>query len=167
MTDLHEPTREALPDVAAGRADDQVRARVLAHVAGCAACAGELRLLEALYAGRPALSEERAERIARVLLTGASPAGVSPVVGPDGGRFRRRRWLPTWTLAAAAMAGLALGTPLLVERMGSGEQAADAGGDLDVTGNVWLSEDPMVAGGPVFESLTDDQLAQLLEEMDG
>jgi hypothetical protein len=158
--------RDALADVAAGaRASAELEARVLAHVETCADCAAELRTLRLLRAGRPELPSALAARIDQGVRSGLTGAGAGE--GPRYGR-RTRAWarVPAWALAAAAVAVLALGTPTLMERLnqpGSGLPGID---DLEPTTPVWLAERSLVAGAPVLESLTDEQLARLLEEME-
>jgi anti-sigma factor RsiW len=165
MTECDANFRDALPDVASGRADAATRTRVLDHVESCAGCAAELRLLGGLYAGRPVLPDRLAERI-----TGAVRADL-PGAGRTARRSARRSArfvIPAWALAAAALAGVAIGIPSLVERMGVTAPGSGAGLDaLEAVGGLWISEDPMVAGAPVLESLTDEELARLLEEMEG
>jgi hypothetical protein len=74
--------------------------------------------------------------------------------------------VPAWALAAAAVAVLALGTPSLMERLNQPGSGLPGMEDLEATTPVWLAERSLVAGAPVLESLTDEQLARLLEEME-
>lgn len=145
--------RDQLPEIASGRATEPNRARGLAHAEVCADCAAELELLTRLYEDRPPLPDVLATRIAAGVRAG------TPF------RARRRRWVPAWGLAAAAVAGLAFGIPSLIERM----SPTVAGDDLEAVamlGSPWLSGDPLIAGAPVLESLSDDELTRLLEELE-
>lgn len=148
--------KDVLAEVAAGRADRDVEARVRGHAAECDDCAEELRLLGALARGRPELPAELAARIDRGVREGLRGPGA------------RRRWIPSWGLAAAAVAVLALGTPSLVERIERGDAPVGGeGGSDDEVAGVWVSEEPLVAGAPVLDGLTDEQLSALLEDLGG
>jgi predicted anti-sigma-YlaC factor YlaD len=146
--------KELLADVAAGRAGPTARARVAEHRAACPDCDAEASLLELLALGRPRLSDERAERIERGVREGRA------------GEVRRR--VPGWALATAAVAVVALGTPALVQRMSTrtvaGDPAAPTVGELVP---MWMTDEPLVAGAPVLDALSDDELVRLLEEMEG
>ncbi len=73
--------------------------------------------------------------------------------------------VPRWALAAAVVAAVAVGIPGLMGPPGTTSDVDDAGA-LALAGSFWLSEDPLVAGAPVLETLTDDQLERLLEEIE-
>jgi hypothetical protein len=60
---------------------------------------------------------------------------------------------------------LAVGTTVLLDRDQPVGPVLDAAVDDDA--GVWISEDAMVAGPPVLDELSDDDLAALLEEMGG
>ena len=71
---------------------------------------------------------------------------------------------PWWGLTAAAVAALALGIGMsseqsqpVVEVPGFAYEAEE--------GDVWLSEDGLVAGGPMFDGLSDEALVALLDEI--
>jgi anti-sigma factor RsiW len=87
--------RELLPELAAGTLDADARARVEAHVAGCAECASELetlRLVRASFTGAPVLDTRRiVAAIPRPPLQGSRPASPTPRVA---------RWVD-WRIAAA------------------------------------------------------------------
>jgi anti-sigma factor RsiW len=155
MTDCDGDTKDLLPALAAGRLEPGDRARVGAHARSCEDCAAELATLRLLVESRPELPRPLADRIAGEVAKGlARPT-------PD------RRRLPRWALAAAAGVVLALGTPSLLQRMGS--DGTDVGAELDdeVFPTAWLSEAPLIAGAPLLDGLSDEALARLLEEMEG
>jgi len=87
--------RELLPELAAGTLDADARARVEAHVAGCAECASELetlRLVRALFTGPPALDTRRiVAALPKPPLHAPRPAARTPRVA---------RWMD-WRVAAA------------------------------------------------------------------
>src|ERR1041384_4827573 len=96
--------RDLLPDLLHERLDAPTRARVLAHVNGCADCRSELELLRSLRASiersAPAVD---VDRIAAAL----PKPGTTRVV-------HRRRTYVGWRIAAAATFLVAGGTSLFV-----------------------------------------------------
>ena len=148
-------TKDLLPDLAAGRLEPGDHARVEAHALTCADCAAELDTLRLLVESRPELSTPLADRIAGEVERG--------LARPAPGRRRVSRW----ALAAAAGIVLALGTPTLLERMGSGPTDFLSALDDEVLPAGWLSEASLIAGAPVLDDLSDEALARLLEEMEG
>jgi predicted anti-sigma-YlaC factor YlaD len=140
-------TRETIPDVVASRATVDEVAAVEAHTATCEDCAAEMRLAAALYVGRPQLRMDLSERILATL------------------SVRRRSTLrPWWGLSAAAVAALALGIGI-TSQPASDIDLADELAVESEEGELWLSDDGVLAGAPVLETLSDDALAQLLEEL--
>ena len=61
------------------------------------------------------------------------------------------------------------GTPLLVDRMTTGgvSEGDPIDGFDDPVATVWTTDDGLIAGAPALDMLTDDELRQLLEELDG
>jgi anti-sigma factor RsiW len=152
---------DRLPDWVAGRLDASGAARVGAHVAVCARCAAEAELVRGLHAARPLAPAGLAARIAD-----AARADVGRARGPA----VRRRLAPAWALSAAAVLVLAVGTSVLMERSEPPVEPAPteiAGLTVDDDAGVWIADDALVAGAPVLEELSDDDLAALLEEMGG
>ena len=140
--------RELIPDFVAGRsAADEVE-RVERHVRACAECRAELDLVQVLLASRASVPEALLERITRAHLTER--------------RAPARTW---WGVSAAAIAALALGigitsdpTPeAAVEVPGFAQEAEE--------GEIWLSDDGLLAGAPAFDDLSDEALLQLLDEL--
>jgi hypothetical protein len=68
-------------------------------------------------------------------------------------------------VAAAAVAVLAMGAPWVLVRTASSPPSDLLPPGEPVT--VWLTDEPLVAGGPMLDGLSDDELRRLLEEMDG
>ena len=143
--------RELIPDVGAGRTDEVARAAVEVHVARCSDCAEELALARTLFASRSAI-----------------PVDVSETVVRRYGRQTTTTTRPWWGISAAAVAALALGIGIT---SGPGPEAElDLGTELVAEVEVdddefWLSDDGILAGAPVFEALSDEALAELLDEL--
>lgn len=154
--------RELLPEHVRGAADPTEAAQVEAHLATCDACAAEAALLGALWTSRPEPPADLADRIRRAL---ADDAETNPGSGGAG----RRRAVPGWLVAAAALV-VALGTGLFWHDVTQG--GADvplAAAALDpVAEEAWIEDAAVVvAGAPVLDQLEDDALLALLEEMEG
>lgn len=150
QTDCGE-VRELIPDVGAGRADPEAAARVESHVAGCSECAGELDLARALFASRARMPVDVSDTVVRRLRR------------EDGAGTSTRPW---WGISAAAVAALALGIGIT---SGPGPDSEPYPGvELVVEAEddeFWLSDDGVLAGAPVFETLSDEALAELLDEL--
>lgn len=149
MTQMHcVDVQEAMPDFASGRTGaDRARA-VEVHLADCADCAEEFEFVRLLFAGRPGAPEGLADRV---------------VVAVE--RRRHRSTRPWWGLSAAAVAALAIGIGVSSER---GALQSASGLDLASEfeeGELWLSDDGLLAGAPELDALTDEALFQLLEEL--
>lgn len=140
--------REMIPDVAGGRLAGEAAGVVEVHVVACGDCRGELELARSLYATRPGVSVDMSGRVLSAL------------------RHRRRfASRPTWGLAAAAVAALALGIGI---SSGPGIPASSSDEEMATEVNeeeLWLSDDGVLAGAPVIETLSDEALAELLEEL--
>ena len=152
---------DRLPDWVAGRLDASSAARLSAHVAACARCAAEAELVRGLRAARPIAPAGLASRIADAARADVGRARGSAV---------RRRLAPAWALSAAAVLVLAVGTSVLMDRSetpAEPEATEMAGLTVDDDAGVWIADDALVAGAPVLEELSDDDLAALLEEMGG
>lgn len=163
---------DRLPDWAAGRLSADDAEAVRSHVDGCATCreAWEVVRLLAEAGPRPVPAglEARLRTAVREAAEGAEPR---PLRRGSGAGVRPWR-VPSWGLAAAAGIVLAVATPVLVERMG--DSAAATVDDAEVVTAVadrlpspWLDDEGIVAGAPVLDDLTDEDLERLLEEMGG
>ena len=150
---------DLLPDWVAGRLDGPSADDVAAHVLTCASCAAEVEVVRRLHAARPAAPSDLARRI-----TAAARAQNPSARGPRRGV---RRIAPAWALSAAAVLALAVGTTIYMDRREPvptelAEQVA-----VDEDAGVWIADDAFVAGAPVLEELSDDDLAALLDDMCG
>jgi len=115
--------RDLLPDLLHERLDARTRARVVAHVDGCADCRSELELLRSL---RGSLDRETPRvDVDRIVAALPTPGAVRPME-------RRRGWggrvLSDWRIAAAVTFIVAGGTSLAVMR-----NARDGGRDSATT----------------------------------
>jgi len=130
-------------------------------------------VVEALYAGRPEVPAGLGARIQAYVREefSAQHAGGLGEGSPEQirvipiGRFRR---IPGWALSAAAVVILALGTSVIWS-----QRSPDVLQDPIVVASQeplpedWLWDDGMVAGAPVFDGLSDEELAALLKEFEG
>lgn len=111
--------RDLLPDLVHDQLEPVARARVEQHVAGCAACAAELKLLRSLRASAFPTPEVDVSRVAAAVLAATvapRQGGVVPISAPrkqrpaaTGARRAVRR--PAWYewRAAAGIAAVAVG----------------------------------------------------------
>lgn len=140
--------RELIPDLVGDRLSEEERGTVEQHVDACSECAAELELVRVLFASRP---EAPSELLSRLTRSGA-PALARP----------SKSW---WGLAAAAVAALALGIGM------SSDTASEASVEVPgyayevEEGDIWMSDDGLVAGAPHLDDLSDDALLQLLDEL--
>lgn len=143
--------RELIPDVGAGRSDEAARDAVETHVSHCSDCGEELALARMLFESRAAIPVDVSETVVR--------------------RYRRQTpttTRPWWGISAAAVAALALGIGIT---SGPGPDAElDFGTELVAEveaedDEFWLSDDGILAGAPVFEAMSDEALAELLDEL--
>jgi len=139
--------RELIPDfVSSHLASDDLEA-VEAHVTSCPDCGAELELAQMILASRP--------RVPDGLL-----ARVTAAVAAD----RRSSSRPWWGISAAAVAALALGIGLSSQRAPAPLEVPGYAYEAE-EGDVWLSDDGLVAGGPLIDGLSDDALVALLDEI--
>jgi anti-sigma factor RsiW len=140
--------RELIPDFVAGRLAAAEIERVERHVQACAECFAERELAHVLLASRASVPQELLERIMRnsVTVRGA-PA---------------RTW---WGVSAAAIAALALGIGITSDS--TPEASVDVPGFAHEAeeGEIWLSDDGLLAGAPALDELSDEALLQLLDEL--
>jgi len=160
-----EHVRERIPDLVAGRLEPHEVGSVVEHIERCADCAAERSVVELLHAARPSVPEGVGERI-RAGLAAGNPAARRPGTrSPSSGRST----LPWWGLAAAAVAAVALGIGVQLQGPGpagvSGPAVPGYVAEED-GGEVWLSGDGEVAGAPVLDGLSDEELLLFLEELE-
>lgn len=139
--------REMIPDLAASRAEAGVVAELEAHVATCTECALELELARALFDTR---------------LT--APAGLADSVIWAVRRDRRGAGRSWWGLSAAAVAALAIGIGISSDTGIVVPVAPEYATELE-EGDLWSSDDGLLAGAPALEELSDEALETLLEEL--
>lgn len=141
--------REMIPDVAGGRLDMKAAHSVERHASSCAECHAELALARLVYASRS-----------------SAPRGLADRVVQASRRERRSFRRPWWGISAAAVAALALGIGI-TSSPAEDDWSPDAADMALETGEaeLWLSEDGILAGAPVFEALSDEALTDLLEEL--
>jgi len=139
--------RELIPDFVGSRLAAEDLEAVEAHVTRCGECRAELELAQTILASRPRIPDGLLARIAAA-------------VAAD----RRSHTRPWWGISAAAVAALALGIGLSSQRA---EAPVDVPGFAYEAeeGDVWLSDDGLVAGAPLFDGLSDDALMTLLDEI--
>jgi hypothetical protein len=138
--------REMISDVVAARSSAADIALVESHIAGCADCRAEFDVVRLLYTSRPEVPAGLLERITR------SAAVRRPA----------RTW---WGVSAAAIAALALGIGIVSEETPVAMQEVPAFAREAEEGEIWLSDDGLVAGAPALDDLTDEALLQLLDDL--
>ena len=155
--------KDLLPEWIRGELGESDRAVVLQHISSCASCSEEVELLRRIQSAAFSTPASLASEIKSVLA--AEMAVVGEIESDAGveygwvGRFGGRR------LAAAATVVLALGTGLIWQRMQALPEVGPLGQDPFAV--VWPSDDADVAGVPMLEDLSDEDLALLLEEFGG
>lgn len=159
--------QELLPDWVSGLLDSDRVEGVEAHLSSCPSCREEGALVRTILEARPKPPQGLQERIqARVREEMAGGRGTSAAreLQP------KRLWsyTPAWVLSAAALAILSLGVGVLWED-GTPEVTVEP---VEVASQeplpeAWLWDDGVVAGAPVYDDLTDEELQALIEEMEG
>lgn len=152
-----------LPDWILGSLPEQDAAAVSTHVATCGECGREAALIRAVRGAKPEVPPGLESRIQAALR-------VDPVVG-DSAPTRPRHWWPPqprWGLAAAVLV-LALGTAVIWPQVRGPLPVAPAGSldDDALLAEGWGTDRGIVAGVPVIEELSDEQLLALLQELGG
>lgn len=140
--------RELLPDYASRRLDGDGVAVVDGHLAHCSECRSEHELANMLFATRASVPADLAERIVAAVR-----------------RDRRPASRPWWGISAAAVAALALGVGLSQNVTPATQPLPEFAAEYE-EGDLWSSDDGLVAGAPAIESLSDEALEELLQELD-
>ena len=73
---------------------------------------------------------------------------------------------PWWGITAAAVAALALGIGISFDRAEQPESAIPSYAYELEDGELWLSDDGLIAGAPALDALSDEALLQFLDELD-
>jgi hypothetical protein len=139
--------RDLIPGFVGSRLTPEDLETVEVHLTDCGDCRAELELAQTILASRPIVPDGLLAKI------------TAAVTGE-----RRSRTRPWWGLSAAAVAALALGIGLSSQ---SEETRPDVPGFAYEAeeGDVWLSDDGLVAGAPLFDGLSDEALLTLLDEI--
>jgi hypothetical protein len=142
--------KDLLPEFVRGELGDERRRWVVEHVTICADCQEEVELLQRIGSD-----------------TVRVPAGlaydIKDALAREQASARRSvRWRVP---AAAAAVALALGTAVVWERARSLPEVGPLGREPFAV--VWPSDDADVAGAPILEGLSDDDLMLLFEELGG
>jgi hypothetical protein len=167
-----EVVRPLLPDWVANALEQSAAESVRLHVLACEQCRSESETLRALLRARPVPPEHLAARIQQALRAdrpAIPPAGSGDAQdGRSPGFFG---WLGSGPagLAAAAVVVLALGTAVIWPQVRDRVQAPgpEASPVSSMLLDSWSGDDGIIAGAPVLEELTDEQLLTLLEELGG
>ena len=139
--------REVLPDFASHRLATEGRDVIERHLRSCGECSAELELIRALMGAPPAIPEGLADDVLSALHVRRAP---------------RRPW---WGLTAAAVAAIALGIGVSADRSATVAGAIPGWATETGEGQVWLSDDGLLAGAPSIDGLSDEALMQLLDDL--
>jgi len=157
-----ETIRDLLPEWVAEALSPEEADTVETHLTSCRHCSQESELVLALRDSRPQAPTGLDARIqARI----REEFEAKPAFNP---RPRALTWAPTWALSAAAVVILALGIGV-IWNPGDPDFVQDPieVASLEPLPEAWLWDDGMVAGAPVFDGLSDEDLEALLEEFEG
>ena len=150
MTDIVcTEVKDLLPGLVRGELSEEERDRAEVHVATCEDCGGEVALLRQIH-------------LAATVPPGGLAADISAAVARDRARWR---WSRHWRLPVAATVVLALGTALVWQRAQTLPETSQFAQESFLM--VGVSDDAFVAGAPMLEQLTEEDLALLLEELGG
>jgi hypothetical protein len=164
--------RDLLPDWIVGTHPPEIAGAVGEHLLTCSGCQAEEKVLRTLLASRPepptGLEERIKASVRKDRSTGTQVEGEAPEpkVIP---LFRRYPRTPAWALSAAAVVILSLGIGVIW----NGKDLPDVEqGPVQVAAEeplpeAWLWDDGMVAGAPVYDGLTDEELEALIQELEG
>jgi hypothetical protein len=142
--------KDLLPDFVRGELGDERRRWVVEHVTVCADCQEEVELLQRI-------------RSDTVRVLAGLACDIKGALAREQASARRSvRWRVP---AAAAAVALALGTAVVWERARLLPEVGPLGREPFAV--VWPSDDADVAGAPILEGLSDDDLMLLFEELGG
>jgi len=140
--------REWIPDFVANRLPATDAAEVERHVRTCGECEAEFELAAMLFSSRAEAPHGLADRVVQAVR-----------------RDRQRLVRPWWGVSAAAVAALALGIGIVSEPSATfNGEVPDFAYEVE-EGDLWLSDDGLLAGAPSFDDLSDEALLELLNEL--
>jgi len=163
MTD--HSVRDLLPELAAGRLDDEAARRVEAHVEDCPECAAELDVLWALDGARPVVPAGLEDRV-RAAVHEEMRQAAAPVIRLEP---RRRSWIwSPWVAAAAAAVVAVLGGTLV---LGGGDEPLPAETEIlaletEAPYGSLPGTSGDLAGVAMLDDLSEEELEQLLVELE-
>ena len=149
--------KDLLPGWTGHELEESDRAVVAAHVSSCESCTEEVELIRRIQVAAFSTPASLASEI-----KSAVAAEIESDAGVEDGRVRH---FFGWRLSAAASVVLALGTGVIWQRMQALPEVGPLGQDPFAV--VWPSDDEDVAGVPMLEDLSDEDLALLLEDLGG
>ena len=166
-----EAWQDRLPELAGGLLSHRDATETKAHLRECESCRDEYEVVRAVRLASPPIPpglEARIQgRVREEFLGAEEPDGsghAAAEILPLQPRFR----VSTWGLSAAAVVILALGTGLIwTNRSGDVVQEPIVVAAQEAAPEAWLWDDGMVAGAPVYDGLSDEDLEALLEEFEG
>jgi hypothetical protein len=144
-----ETVREWIPDYVSGRLDSLDETSTQSHLNVCDECAAEVALARLIFASRVEVPDGLANRVRDAVRRERTPVS--------------RPW---WGISAAAVAALALGIGISSDNPDQIEISVPGYAYEIEEGDMWLSDDGLIAGAPAFEGLSDEALLQLLDELD-
>lgn len=144
-----ETVREWIPDYVSGRFASRDETSVQAHLNTCDECAAEVDLARLIFGSRV-----------------EAPDGLASRVRDAVRRDRTHGSRPWWGISAAAVAALALGIGISSDDPAEIEISVPGYAYEIEAGDLWLSDDGLIAGAPAFDALSDEALLQLLDEWD-
>ncbi len=172
-----EQVRDMLPDRHHGQLESPLRLALESHLRQCRECREEAEFVDRLWRARPGAPPGLEEAVLRRLREEAAPGRGRGVQGWRVGLGLPKvkgasRWfgVPSWALSAAALIVVAVGTGVLWNRWSENGLSARGTEVLEidpVAPEAWLWDSGVVAGGPVLDGLTEEELETLLRELGG
>jgi anti-sigma factor RsiW len=179
--------QEMLPDLLHRKLEAQDRARVEAHVAECAPCAEELRVLRTVASASVFAPAIDVDKIVRQILPYRE---LGPIPQPPVARAPARSRVVSWLVAASMLVVLAGGGSLLMQQRPAPTRVASAAAPVERAAtpraatpvsapeanptNVTRASTVAVSGQPTHalalaagvDGLSDNDLRQLMNDMD-
>ena len=151
-----ETIRDMLPDLASGTLDHATSSLLHAHIAGCAGCAAEWRIVQSVHGGAMAVPADLVAGIA---------AAVARRAGTTGTRRHVRHYAMAAAIAFTLFGGL-LAVQQLGDRASMGNRADPIAAPAVGSAAFPVTTDPLVGNQSAVSELTEEQLEALLTEMD-